>query len=233
MGRHPRRAPLTVSVSRRFLVATVTAVSAAVATALLLVAIRGGGWPASLDAPVTRTVTGARGGLLAFLAEAVTFVGSTIGLAALTAVVAAWLGWRVSRWRAALALVLTMVGADLLTRTLKGWVGRPRPPVAVMVPPPATDPAFPSGHTTSSTVFFGAVALLVVLGVLPSPRPRLAVGLCAAAVTLVGFSRVVLGYHWMTDVVGGWVIGMGYLALVWLAADTVRRLLPGVPAVPH
>ena len=103
-------------------------VVAAVAASMLVAAIGSGRWPASTDLTVTEALTGARGAVLGPLAQAVTFVGSTIGVVVLTAALAAWLGWHLPRWPVAAAVVLTMVGADVLTRTAKEGVGRARPP---------------------------------------------------------------------------------------------------------
>ncbi|MFE7168182.1 phosphatase PAP2 family protein [Streptomyces sp. NPDC057616] len=77
--------------------------------------------------------------------------------------------------------------------------------------------SFPSGHTTTSAITAG---LLIAAVSLRAPRGtpllRIAIGCWAAA---VGLSRVYLGVHWLTDVLGGWLLATGWLAVcLWAAA---------------
>jgi membrane-associated phospholipid phosphatase len=74
-----------------------------------------------------------------------------------------------------------------------------------------TEAAFPSGHTTNATsVIVTSAYILVREGVLPLPV-ALALALVVAIIT--GTSRVALGWHWGTDVIGGWLAGVGVAAL--------------------
>jgi undecaprenyl-diphosphatase len=115
---------------------------------------------------------------------------------------------------------------------LKTVVNRARP---VFVHPVATAPgaSFPSGHAFTATLGAGVV-LLVALPLLPR-RGRPVAWLLAALVPLaVGYSRIALGVHWISDVVGGWLLGIGLLAGTTAAFEGWRRqhALPRVsPAV--
>jgi undecaprenyl-diphosphatase len=93
----------------------------------------------------------------------------------------------------------------LLNNLAKLAVGRPRPPTAVFTH--ARGFGFPSGHTVGFTSFAVAVAgLVVVLGA--SRLKRIIVSTIAAVASVaVGLSRVVVGAHWLTDVIGGLVLG--------------------------
>jgi undecaprenyl-diphosphatase len=91
----------------------------------------------------------------------------------------------------------------------------------------AGGPTFPSGHTTSATVF----AACCVWAIAPRLRTRgqiavLCVGAGIYAVT-VGLTRVWLGVHWPTDVVGGWLFGASWTALAaWALVLARRRWFP-------
>jgi undecaprenyl-diphosphatase len=95
--------------------------------------------------------------------------------------------------------------------------------------------SFPSGHTTTSAVTAGLLILAVCLR---SPRGRTALcTLFAVWAAAVGLTRIYLGVHWLTDVIGGWLFAIGWLALCTVAAS--RRLpahcIPGAaePTPPH
>ena len=131
-------------------------------------------------------------------------------------------------------LVVTGLGALALDPAIKLLVGRLRP---VVPTPIATAPgnSFPSGHALDATVFYG-VMLLVFLPIIPPRLRKLAIGLVVALVLLVGFSRVALGVHYPSDVVGGWLLGVAWLGITahafghWRAetGQPPRRLSEGL-----
>jgi undecaprenyl-diphosphatase len=108
---------------------------------------------------------------------------------------------------------------------LNSWIGRIRPPVADWAAA-AGGPAFPSGHTTAATLF----ALSCGWALSGRIRPGWSrVALWAAAGTYafaVGWSRVWLGVHWPTDVVGGWLYAVTWSCCIWALAAGVRRHWP-------
>ena len=122
------------------------------------------------------------------------------------------------RFRLALILAVVLIGGSLVTDLTKGALARPRPSVAQLIP--ITGFSFPSGHALNSATAYGVIALLAWRsGLRPAVRRAVVVG-CAAAVVLVGLSRIALGVHYPTDVAGGWLAG---LALVALGAVLVGR----------
>jgi membrane-associated phospholipid phosphatase len=147
--------------------------------------------------------------------RAVSAVGGPTSWRVLTAVTAVMLFWQRRRRPAALVAV-TMVGAAMLSGGTKALVGRPRPVVAVMVHR-APGKSFPSGHALTSFVAVGRLVLL--LWPTCSARQRVLLLVTATLlVTAIGFSRLALGVHFLTDVLGGWLIGG-----LWLIGS--RRLV--------
>jgi membrane-associated phospholipid phosphatase len=154
---------------------------------------------ANLVPPATATFT------------AVTTLGSTPVLALVAGIAAAYLVRR-GRGRDAALLTLALVGAQLLTWMLKAIFERPRPsfdePVAT-----AGWFSFPSGHAMSSIALYGALAYVFADG-LRSPRARAAgLGAVALLVAAIGFSRLYLGVHYLTDVLAGYSAGLAWLLL--------------------
>lgn len=138
---------------------------------------------------------------------------------AAVAAAALWL-WRRGDGRAARQLVLVAAFAEALNLLLKQLFHRARPPLSDL----ATY-AFPSGHAMAAMATYGMIAVLAARA-RPGLRRPLAAAAGAAAL-LVGVSRVFLGFHWASDVVGGAAAGAAVLiAASWLShpsADGVPR----------
>ena len=130
---------------------------------------------------------------------------------------AAGSGWS-RRVRSGLMLgVIAGAGVGVETQ-VNHLIGRVRPPISDWAGT-ASGPSFPSGHTTVATLFALSCAWACAGRVRPG-WPRRAVWAGAAVyAAAVGWSRVWLGVHWPTDVVGGWLFG-----LAWLAASTALLL---------
>lgn len=109
------------------------------------------------------------------------------------------------RARAAVFVVVTVLGGSLLNTSVKAAVDRARPLLADPVAS-AGHSAFPSGHAQGVAV--AATVLLLVLW----PAPRRAVLLAVGWALLMGFSRVALGVHYVTDVLGGYLLGLAWVA---------------------
>ncbi|MEU5580845.1 phosphatase PAP2 family protein [Streptomyces huasconensis] len=124
---------------------------------------------------------------------------------ALCAVVVVWLALR-GAGRLALWLAGTCLLASVVQQSLKAAVDRPRPVWSDPVDS-AHYAAFPSGHAMTAAVVCGLLLwLLRLYGVGRAPW-RAAVALAALSVAGVGLTRVWLGVHWTTDVLGGWLLG--------------------------
>ena len=138
----------------------------------------------------------------------ITELGSVGVLLPLSVIVAAWLAAR-RCWRTAGYWVATAAGAEVMVQVLKRTLGRHRP---LSLYSGVEQYSFPSGHATVSAVVLAFLAFLLTRG---QPPPwRVAVGSTAAVfVALVGFSRLYLGAHWMSDVLGGFSFGLAAAAL--------------------
>jgi undecaprenyl-diphosphatase len=189
--------------------------------------------------PLQDVDQGARDDLHSYAAGHPAFVAamkvlSTIGSATVYLVVfaalAAWLAWR-GRVRLALFVVVAMAGGSLLNGLVKLAVHRARP----VLPDPvahANGLSFPSGHAQSAMVA-ACVLLLLFLPALRGAARVAAVGVAAAAVLAIGFSRVALGVHFASDVVAGYALGAAWVAAltaVFSAWRREHRLPPADPA---
>jgi membrane-associated phospholipid phosphatase len=130
------------------------------------------------------------------------------------------------RWSGAAFLLTVVLGQNLLSNGVKLLVRRDRPPISAPLHP-GTGYSYPSGHTAAAAATYAAMALLLGRGCRWPVRIWLAVA--AAAVTVdVALSRVLLGVHWLTDVVGGAMLGLGWFT-VCAAAFGGRLLRFGAP----
>jgi undecaprenyl-diphosphatase len=118
-------------------------------------------------------------------------------------------------------VVLTAAGGGVLTTVVKLVVDRPRPVVDHPVATAFGD-SFPSGHALGSVVVYGAL-LLVFLPLVHRARRRLVVRGTALVVLAVGASRLLLGVHFLSDVVGGWLLGGAWLLGAVVAFEAWRH----------
>lgn len=122
---------------------------------------------------------------------------------------ALWLWWRSKRARAA-ALLASVIGVRLGVEVLKFVVDRARPSLDAH-PVVVHSQSFPSGHASNSMATFLALALFVT----PERWRRPAVALAFVAALAMGATRPLLGVHWPSDVLAGWVFGAAVTLLMW------------------
>jgi membrane-associated phospholipid phosphatase len=131
------------------------------------------------------------------------------------AVLLGLLEWLGRRRVAVLAFALTVVvGQNLIANGVKLLVQRERPPVPHLAD--ATGFSFPSGHSAAAAATYAAVVLALGRGRPWRVKALLAAGAAAVAVA-VAASRVLLGVHWVTDVVGGVALGFGWFVVCSIA----------------
>jgi undecaprenyl-diphosphatase len=201
--------------------AAIAAAAAVFAVLLVLVRLQ---WPPleSVDHHTAAGLNGLIAGhpMAVSVVKAVTFLGSDGVLWTVILATAVILVIR-RRWRLAVYLLVTGAGALVLDPVLKDLVGRLRPVVAHPVAH-GTGNSFPSGHSLGSIVCYGAVFLVF----LPAVRGRWRTAFTAATITLIaliGISRLLLGVHYVSDVVGAWAVGIAWLGLTAVAFELTRR----------
>lgn len=133
------------------------------------------------------------------------------------------------RLRLEAAFLVLALGADAIAGIIKLLVGRHRPTSdLVTVAQTLQSKSFPSGHTIHYTVFFGFLIFVLFVNFRLSAARNIAMLLLGLLIVFVGPSRVYLGEHWPTDVIGGYLIGLLYLVpLVLVYLWTRTRVAQG------
>lgn len=175
-----------------------------------------------LDTPIWSFVVDHRVEWLTSAMRGVTLLGSAAVLVPVTLAAGLAARLRSRSWTPLAVLVAAFVGAVVLADVVKALVGRPRPGAAELVPSGGF--SFPSGHAAQATAVFCALAYLVAAAVESWPRKVAAWTVAAVVVMLVGFSRLYLGVHWPSDVLGGFALGGLWLAALVATTSTLRHL---------
>lgn len=184
-----------------------------------------GGW----DRPVHAWFVGHRYGAVTGLMEALTWLGSTAVLVPVLLAVGGYLVWSRRSWSTPLFVWAAFAGAVVLGEAGKVIFGRARPPAADMITR-AGGYAFPSGHSVQAMTGWGLLAVLAVASGTLRRRTRLALAwACAVVIVLVGTSRLYLGVHWLSDVIGGFLLGAAWLSLLLAFRAGRGRLGPPPP----
>lgn len=166
--------------------------------------------------------------LLLSTMQYISFIFGGWSSALLVVVIGIIVWWRIGRLEAIMIPVAGLIA--LLDGAFKLAIGRPRPSaVLVHVSAPEQGYGFPSGHAFFVILVLGLTAYFLSLNVKRRSLRILALASLAVLILLVGTSRVYLGVHWPSDVLGGYLIGGVFLtALIWFhqtrrAGQTERR----------
>ncbi len=176
---------------------------------------------AGVDGQVYRFFLDHRAPYLTTASRMMEYLGGTAVLTVVTMGGATIVWLRTRKARDLFVPALAIAGSTILVEVVKLVVSRPRPPAAEMLVDVAGF-AFPSGQSTRVAACFLALAF-TVSGTLSSWRAKVVTMTVAVTVVLlVGVSRLTLGVHWLTDVLGGWALGT-----LWFAAVVVVSQVAG------
>jgi membrane-associated phospholipid phosphatase len=156
--------------------------------------------------------------------RAITWTGNFVTLLVVTLVAVVVL-WRRRRRTDALFVALAFLGAQVLSNGMKLGFRRERP---FFPDPLATEStfSFPSGHALVSLAVYSSIALLLARRVSSGPLRLLLLGGTALLVLAIGFSRLYLGVHFLSDVLAGFAAGAAWLALLYVALELRSRWYP-------
>ncbi len=165
-----------------------------------------------LDSQAFTMILSWRVGWLDNIFLAITLLGKSYIVAALTLAFAYFL-WKKRDWEYIAPLLLAVAGSAGTTFVLKHFIARPRPVgVAVYIEDLSS---FPSGHATVAVALYGLVGYFIFKKLFGLKRWLGIIG-CLLLILLVGFSRIYLGVHYLSDVVGGYLVGG-----VWCVASII------------
>lgn len=110
-------------------------------------------------------------------------------------------------------LVFVLLGSTFVTNATKALIARARPETLLWLEPFLSF-SFPSGHSTAIMALFGFIAAAVYL-LAKDPWKTRGIVLCALVVLVVGGSRIFLGAHYLSDVIGGYLLGFAFVSLAF------------------
>ena len=167
-----------------------------------------------IDLDITREIQEIKMGHLTKVMEFISIFGNSVGMP--ISVIFAALLFYFTYHRRESCFVLGALIADLLNLLFKILIHRPRPTLAnAKVLLIFTQSSFPSGHVVHYVVFFGfLLAVMIVKKQIPTYLRILIGGFSGFLILTISFSRIYLGAHWATDVLGGYLFGSIYLAVI-------------------
>lgn len=186
------------------------------------------GYLSKLDYSVRNWALASRTHTATRVYTAITVLGNTLTLTVATILICLAL-LAAKQWRMAILISATMAVSSGVNMSLKALVGRERPPRAQLLGVPEHSMSFPSGHTLCSLVF--AALLSFLIATFWPKRWQTPLGKVALSVLYVlpwmvalavAYSRIYLGYHWPTDLLGGWLVAALIIMLVQLLAPGPR-----------
>jgi membrane-associated phospholipid phosphatase len=189
-----------------------------------------------IDEPAARWLAGHRELWLTTALKGITLLGNTPTVAIAAVLVTAFVVWKSGTWLPAVLGIAGAGGIGLVIVTAKALVGRsrPAPPFALIT---EGGFSFPSGHATGTAAVALLCAWMLSRWVVRSWPGRVATWSIAIGVTgAVGFSRVYLGVHYVSDVLAGWLLGAAWTGTVilvgswWHARRSAQASAPGTTA---
>lgn len=182
----------------------------------LWISVRADSGFASWDAPTLDWMVAHRNAAATNIAWFFSTMGNTVGMTVIAVIAIALLSWKTRSYWPGVLIALTAAGSVALTIVLKHVTHRARPAIEQAIAPVPTSYAFPSGHTLNAAAILGVIGYLLFI-LLRRQFVRIfsicALGACMLA---VGWSRIYLGHHWLSDVLAGLLIGCAWAAIIMI-----------------
>ncbi len=150
--------------------------------------------------------------------EFISEFGDKIGIGVITIIALAWLWIRKRDYTGMTAFVLSVGFGNEFNKIVKEAIARPRPPFHDIAD--ADSMSFPSGHAMVGFVLYMFIAYLIASNLEGNAQKYIVAAIAFLFVVLIGVSRVVLGAHYPSDVIGGYALGLIWLYL-WIAVYEV------------
>lgn len=151
----------------------------------------------------------------------ITALGGFAVLALVTLFAVGYL-FALKRWSDAALLLVATIGGTAISEGLKVGFNRPRPDLVAHIVE-TTSMSFPSGHAMLSAVTYLTLGALIARTQERNVLRGYILGAAILLTLLIGTSRIYLGVHWPTDVLGGWCLGAAWALLCWVAATWLTR----------
>jgi undecaprenyl-diphosphatase len=126
------------------------------------------------------------------------------------------------RRRTAVMVVVTAASGDIVNAILKHAFMRPRPSVVPHLRDVAST-SFPSGHAMQSAIIYLTLGAMLMRIAERRLTKIYCLSIAVLLTLLVGVSRVYLGVHYPTDVIGGWIFGFAWASICWLVEQRYER----------
>jgi undecaprenyl-diphosphatase len=128
-------------------------------------------------------------------------------------------------WKELWMVAVGNIGGPLMFLALSHIFNRHRPAFAVPVAATLTGPGFPSGHTVVAVTLYGLLAYLLIPTISSRFWKWVVIVLAVLIMLFIGFSRLFVGGHYLTDVIAGYAVGVAWAGIVYMTIETyfVRR----------
>ena len=126
-----------------------------------------------------------------------------------------------ARYRTALVILITAISGELINQAMKQTFMRPRPTVVPHLRH-VVSPSFPSGHAMESALIYLTLGAMLMRVAESRLTKMYCLAMALLLTLLVGVSRVYLGVHYPTDVIGGWILGFAWASVCWLIAQRIE-----------
>jgi len=223
---------------RRWRMPTAVALAGLVALIWLAIGVHVHGWVTAFDAPTASWIrsVGHRSHGLDEASLITRWLGTPVKVAAAALIGGALLAWRARSLRPGAVVIGTVGGAVLANTAIRAVIYRPVTEAEIQASPLLSTEhhPFPSGHVAGIGALLGIIAVCIAIGRSRTVQALLTV-LVGAGVVLVAFSRLYLGHHWLSDIMGGALLAglaviLGTVALTTRCDQSVRARVAVTPA---